>query len=68
MTNNTDFAISFNALRTQAKFHGVDPNTEEMRKFLIQTAEVIAQLHAENRSVMKIVHKSNCLLKSKERQ
>ena len=39
---NTDFSIALSGLRIQAYIHGVDPNTEEMRKFLNQTAEVIA--------------------------
>ena len=43
---NTDFRIAFNGLLTQAKAHGVDTLDENVLRFLVQTAEVIAQNHA----------------------
>lgn len=41
---NADFAIQFSALRLQARAHGLDPNDDRMRLFLMHVAETEAGL------------------------
>lgn len=52
----SDFSIAYQALRTQAQVHGLDPNTEPLRTFLEHVAEVGAQQHVEARNAMHYLH------------
>jgi len=53
---NVDYSIAYTALRTQAKAHGVNPNTFEMAAFLKHVAEVMSQSHADARNAMRYLH------------
>ena len=52
----SDFGRDLQAMRLQAKAHGLDPNTYEMRAFLVHVAEVLSQAHAEVRAANKTIH------------
>jgi len=52
----TDFQIAFNALRTQAKAHGLDPNDDKIRRFIIHTADVKATESAQTRALYNLMH------------
>lgn len=54
---NTDFMTSFRGLRTQAIAHGLDPNEEQLRMFIVHTAEVMAQQRFETRVFYNAMHK-----------
>jgi len=55
VTDN-DFRIAFNGLRITAKANGLDANTDDMREFLIQTANLIAFKSAETRALYNLMH------------
>ena len=50
---NDEFQTAFTGLRTQAKAHGLDPNTWEMRAFLVETAHCLAQERANSQDSHK---------------
>lgn len=54
--SNSDFAISYMALRSQARQHGLDVRDENMTAFLEHVAEVLAQSHTHERDAMKYLH------------
>ena len=51
-----DFQIAFNALRDRAAIHGINTNMYAMRNFLTETAEYIAQEHANLREALSFNH------------
>lgn len=53
---NVDYSIAYSALRTQARVHGIEPNTHEMTAFLKHIAEVLSQSHADARNAMRYLH------------
>jgi hypothetical protein len=54
---NTEFQVAFNGLLTQARAHGVDTTDENVRAFLVQTAEVLANDRAELREAYNANHR-----------
>ena len=54
---NDEFQTAFTGLRTQANAHGLDPNTWEMRAFLVETAHCLAQERANSREAYNTLHK-----------
>jgi len=55
--SNTEFATALTGLRTQAVAHGLDPNTYQMRAFLVEMAHCLAQERANSREAYNALHK-----------
>jgi len=55
--DNKDFATALTGLRVQAAIHNIDANDENMRRFLIQTAEVIASERVQIREYENIIQR-----------